>query len=229
MNFGKLKERAAQLCQLAGIENVQPSIDWALEVNDALEQFSFEAEYIVGTTTVSTVLGTSTYTLALGVLGNEWKRVTDCVSGTGTRLYQTDANAIRQEDPNWILAPNGEPSRWMQPGPGKIQFWPTPNATGTIITVRGYKQDGPLIVDTDVPLCAKHFHEGIALLAAWDVGKLFATGENVARVNGYREEANDIMKSLNLSLLEQNSPIFQRRVGREGPERMPLGWARSTP
>jgi hypothetical protein len=228
VNFGALKVRAASLARLAGYEEVQPAPDWATIVNQALAEFSWEAEYCTGTATVTLVADTPTYTVAVGS-GGEWKRFTDAVLGAGTRLYLTDENLLRRENPNWILAPAGDPSRFWVVSPGLVQFYPTPSSSGGVVTLRGRRADTPLSADTDAPTCAAVFHEGIALDAAWRVCKQFGDAAVQQRAAGYLAESKAYLDRLQETEGEEEAVALQRRVARATPERIALGWNRWIP
>ena len=97
------------------------------------------------------------------------------------------------------------------------------------MTLRGARADGPLVNPNDYPACPEQYHEAIALLAAWKHGKIYATGDSVARLAGYRSEAQAIIDAMGEYLTEQEAPVFQRRVARALPERYPRGWMRWIP
>lgn len=218
MNFSELKRRAEQLCKLEGWTEVSPAPDWGDLVNIGLHRFSWEAEYITSNYSFSSVANQSDYALP----APDWVRVTDVLLGQKV-LWLTDENILRAENPSWLLTPASNPERYYVSTTNTLRLYPSPSSVQTV-QVRGIRVDTPLVNETDAPKCPLIFHEAVALLAAWEHGKMYAQGEAMQRIANYRQEAMQLANDCHSYQSELSSTVLRRRVGGGRTPKLGLGW-----
>lgn len=219
MNFGQLKARLITFCKLEGWSETSPPPDWSALINQAVYEFSWRSEYNLTTATLTTVAGQAEYQLP----NEPWKRISLALIGSSP-LRITDENTLSRERPTWLVDPNGTPDRIWNTDPQTVRLYPTPSSNGLTITVRGVQAAPKLVAETDSPLCPEHYHEGIALFAAYQHGKSFAREDAAAAVTNYLNQAKSYIDDLRGYLSEETAAVFQRRVRRDVTQRLPLGW-----
>ncbi len=189
MNYGQLKTRATALASFEGWTDVSPSPDWPTLVNQAWQEFSWEAELIIGSETLQTVIGQTQYTLA-----GTYKALLD-VSWNGKSLLRSSEEFERNLNPNWLNATPGTPLRWTLSAFSVLSLSPPP-ASAQTLAVRGIQQGPPMVLDVDLPGQASgagtaipaNFHDAIAYRGAILHGQLYAQGEGTQRLAGYQAQ-----------------------------------------
>lgn len=220
MNFGQIKSRVNELTKVDGWSSAVASLDLGSVVNRALREFSWEAEYVRENLDFVTVAGTTSYSLTSPP---DWKYVFQVLYGGATELRRVDEATLSRESPLWLVADASTPTAFLFNSPNSVQLYPTPDTSDVSVLLRGVRPDALLSAESDSPVCPDHFCEGIALLAAWHIGKQYATGDEYERAQAYYNEAQGYMGRLKESFKAQGATILQRRVSFGDVERVSLG------
>jgi len=192
VDYSGLQARAALLTSLEGWTDVANPPDWTILVNQAWLQFSWDSEYLIGTTTVTTAPGTMSYILPGG---QQWKRLLDVVwdsAGTPQPVDRSTEDYERFLSGDWRTQSSGVPLRFTFNTPNTISLIPPPNAVKSVL-VRGIAQGSAMALSTDLPgqvsgvgtAIPDVFHEAIAEYAAWLWAQSYYRGDATARMQGW--------------------------------------------
>lgn len=187
MNFTQLQARAAVLASFEGWGDVSPAPAWDVLVNQAWDRFSWDGECVVGTTTFPTVGGQAAYALA-----GEWKRIMDVVydtAGANVPVRRSKEEYERFTRADWRVQPPGTPARWTFNPINALTLIPPPSVVRTV-SVRGITKGTALAAGGDIPVAPVVCHEGIALMAAYLQGEIYAQGEGMDCLNAFLKEHN---------------------------------------
>lgn len=184
LTFTMYQARAALLASFETDPDLV-SPDWATLVNRAWEQFSWDAELVIASQNVTTVVGTMAYALT-----GQMKRVLDVVYDTASAkspmLHSTE-DFERNLRADWRSQANGTPLRYTFSPFNSLSLIPPPDAIKAV-SVRGFVQGTDLSGGTDVLPIPGVLEEGVCLLAAYLWGKTYAQGAGLQRYLGYYEE-----------------------------------------
>lgn len=212
MNFEQLQARAAAHAALGGWVDVTPPPDWPTLVNDAYQNFCWDAECIIGTETIATVVDQAEYTLV-----HNWKSVQDCyydTSSTKQYLYGSSERAERQDDPKWLYAVSGTPHCYILAMQSTLRLHRPPNAVVNVL-MRGVVLPAEMSSLTENPLVPGAFHEGIAKFAAARQGELWARGEETMIIQrlmaGYDQDVADYRKGVSPGRIRAASRVQRPR------------------
>lgn len=209
MTYTEMQTALNALLEIEGWTNTVYPLDTATAINNALREFSMEAEYINDqVSSLTTTAGTHTYTLPT----YSWKRVTDVIVNTNQNIRQVTETQLRLIDPLWTQAPNGTPAFYIWTQPNKIRLHPTPDTSSQTIFVRGIRAEASLSAGSDVPLLDASYHRAIPLLAAWEWARQYAQGEAYARAESYYTEAMKYAQRIKDQNAGQQVPVVFRTV-----------------
>lgn len=184
LTYTQLQARATLLASFETDPDLV-SPDWPTLVNRAWEQFSWDAELVIASQNVTTVIGTLAYTLT-----GQVKRVLDVVYDTASAkspvLHSTE-DFERGVRADWRVQANGTPVRYTFNPFNTLCLIPPPDAVKTV-SVRGFVQGTDLSTGSDVLPIPGVLEEGVCLLAAYLWGKTYAQGAGLLRYQGYYEE-----------------------------------------
>lgn len=220
MTFEELRALTEDLLRLGNWLEVAGPVSSALLVNQALDEWSADAEYATGEITITSVAQQSEYSLTTPP---DWVLIRDAYWGTDTNLCITSEDEMRRRDPMYRQAPASTPGYIWIVRPNVVRLFPKPTGAGTTVTLYGVRCDAPLVNSTDSPTCPRRFHRYIAYLAAFLHADRYATGDDRATIDGWYQQSKKQAKELRLELGEQNMPVLQRHIRRRYPDIVTLG------
>ena len=223
MQFTDLTQRAAFLAKQAGWDEAFPAPDWKALVNRGLQDFSWDTEYNEEEATITSVSNQATYIIDATANPRTFKSFRAVAYATQTTSPQnmrlTSEGDEAATDPLWWQRPSGTPARFLIPGPNVIRLHPKPNVSGDTVTIRGTRAAAPLALDADVPGFPETWHEALALRAAVLHCEPWATSDDAARVQLYREQYAGMVRACVQFLSSNRYARLQRRVERPNRRR----------
>lgn len=185
LTFTAYQIRAALLSSFEGWSDSAASPAWDVLVNRAWEQFSWDAELVIASQNVTTVIGTLAYSLT-----GQMKRVLDVVYDTASAkspvLHSTE-DYERNLRADWRVQANGTPLRYTFNPFNTISLLPIPDAVKTV-SVRGFVQGTDMSGGTDVLPIPGVLEEAVCIYAAYLWGKVYAQGEGRTRLKDYLDD-----------------------------------------
>ena len=218
MQFTEICRRAAFLAKQAGWGEALPAPDWRALVNRGLQDFSWDTEFNEEEATLVSVINQGTYTVDSGAAPRLFKSVRVVAYGTqsstGRNLPLSSESDEYAVDPLWWQRPAGQPVRFLLPGSNQIRLHPAPATGGDTITLRGTREASPMSADTDVPAFPATWHEAPALRAAVLHCEPWVTGDDVAKVQLYRQQYAGMVRACVQFLSANRYARIQRKVQR---------------
>lgn len=183
MTFTELQTRATALAAFEGWADQSPAPDYAYFVNQAYREFAASAETTRDNEEIATVSGTAEYTTA-----KSWLKLFNAVYDTASAKSPVRPSSEAYEamlNPSWREQSGGTPVRFVRVAMNKIALVPPPNAVKTL-RIYGVRQPTAMSSGSDVPdSIPDAYHEAIANRAAYLIGKQFAEGDAIARLQDY--------------------------------------------
>lgn len=218
MNYRELQQRSAFLARQAGSDKVAPQPDWPTLVNRAIQDFSWDSEYNIEEESITSVVNQSTYTIDGSASPRPFKsyRVVAYAtqSTTPNNLIFTNENDRYNEDTLWWQRPVGTPNYFLVPASNQIRLFPTPSTAGDTVTIRGTREDVPLVDDTDTPNAPGTYHEAIALRATVLHCEPWVSGDDAAKLELFRSQYGGLVRDCMEFLSGNRYARLQRRVDR---------------
>lgn len=215
MNRAEIEAEAAAYCELEGWNNVSPSPDWQGYVKEALRLFSWEAEYVRATTTITMVQNQAEYPLTTPP---DWKLILGAVGGTTRQIRIVDEARVRADDPLYFMRPAGTPQVLWLSKPNIVQVHKKPDSAGEVITLYGVTSDTDMANATSSPGCPLIYHRAVALWAAFLHANKYAEGEARQRALSWLAQAKEMAVDCRAYYAGQASLNIQRRVKRRAPQ-----------
>ena len=218
MQFTEICQRAAFLAKQAGWGEALPAPDWRALVNRGLQDFSWDTEFNEEEANLVSVINQGTYAIDGGVAPRLFKSIRVVAYGTQTSTprdlplsSESDEYAI---DPLWWQRPPGQPVRFLLPGSNQVRLHPAPATAGDTVTIRGTREAAPMTGDTETPAFPATWHEAVALRAAFLHCAPWVTGDDVAKVQLYREQYAGMVRACVQFLSGNRYARIQRKVQR---------------
>lgn len=189
MQFLTLQTRATALVSFEGWSDTLIAADWPTLVNQAWQEFSWDAEVIVGSEIQQTVAGVAVYNLQ-----NVYKELLD-VTLAGRPLLRSIELIERNLRPDWNTQAAGTPRYWTLSAFNTLTLI-APPGDALALYVRGVQQGQNMVLSVDQPgqvngagsPIPARFHDAIAYRAAVLWGRIYAQDVGQQRLAGYQDE-----------------------------------------
>jgi hypothetical protein len=218
MIFSDMCQRAAFLAKQAGWGEALPAPDWRALVNRGLQDFSWDTEFNEEEATITSVINQAVYTIDTSTPPRAYKSFRCVAYATQTTtpmdLPLSSESDEYNYDPLWWQRPAGTPARYLIPQTNQIRLHPPPSNGGDTITLRGTREAAPLVNDTDSPTFPGTWHEALSLRAAVLHCEAWVTGDDVAKVQLYREQYAGMVRACVQFLSSNRYARIQRKVQR---------------
>ncbi len=218
MQFTEICQRAAFLAKQAGWGEALPAPDWKALVNRGLQDFSWDTEFNEEEATITSVINQALYAIDIGAAPRLFKSMRVVAYRTQTTTPQdlplSSESDEYASDPLWWQRTPGQPVRFLLPGSNQIRLHPAPATAGDTVTIRGTREAAPMTTDTDVPAFPATWHEALALRAAVLHCEPWVAGDDVAKVQLYRQQYAGMVRACVQFLSGNRYARIQRKVQR---------------